>query len=249
MCHIAAKRSSIIMGKNNYIFFFIFIIIGLCPAFLSYADSIVRDPYIPDGEKITYSVTRGDETYTLVTHTRLINENGQELYEIATSSKAEDTIVRIDRKTMTVIYSKNTSKQEDYSVERVTTILKNNIPSAPRELVIINFSGFDQLFRGFPFDTMDSLTIRSAGSDDFTMVLKKQKKTEVITTQLGDIPCYELELKVTGFWGTFMPKTHFWYSVEAPHYLVKYKGQEGAPGSPKITLELTRYENKQNKNY
>jgi hypothetical protein len=218
---------------------FLFFIVSIA----SYGDSPVIDPYIPDGETITYTVTTGDETYPLVQHTVLVKEQGKELYEIRTETKTEDTIIRIDRKTMAVVYSRTKRKNPEYTIERETTILENRIMTEPGEITLVDFSGIQQILRGFPFKKEESLTLRFAGSNNFTMSIKIKKET-TIKTDVGEIRCYEVELGLNGFWGSFVPKTHLWYSVNPPHYLVQYKGQEGPPGSPKIFAVLTGYYNK-----
>ena len=45
-----------------------------------------------------------------------------------------------------------------------------------------------------------------------------------------------------GFWGAFLPKMKVWYSVTPPHYLVRYEGLAGPPGSPKRDIELLTYQ-------
>lgn len=219
-------------------FLLFFLVLAIC-----YADPLITDPSIPDGETITYTVTSGSEIYPLILRTVRLTENGRELYESTTETKTEDTLIRIDRKTMAVVYSRTTSKDPEFIVKRETTVIKNQVTSQPGEMAVIDFSGIQQILRGFPFETTQGLTVRFAGSNDFTMKVKMKKETTVKTT-IGEIRCYELELAMEGFWGAFLPKTHLWYSVNAPHYLVQYKGQEGAPGSPKVTIVLTKYEYK-----
>jgi hypothetical protein len=225
---------------STFLLFFLFHILffpGTC-----FTDSPVTDPSIPDGEKITYTVTEGSETYSLVQYAVQVKENGKELYEVTTETKKEDTVIRIDRKTMIVVYSRTTRRNTEFIVERQTIVIKNHIAAQPGEMVVIDFSGIQQILRGFPFGKIDVFTIKIAGSDSFTMKVKMKRETTV-KTAIGKIRCYELELSIEGFWGNFLPKTHLWYSMNAPHYLVQYKGQEGAPGSPKITILLTDYKN------
>ena len=40
--------------------------------------------------------------------------------------------------------------------------------------------------------------------------------------------------------GAVFPKSYYWYSVEAPHSLVRSEAA-GMPGSPKTVLELQSY--------
>jgi hypothetical protein len=212
-------------------------------SFPCYGDPPVIDPDIPDGETITYTVINDDDVYSLVQQTIHVKENGRELYEITTETKIEQTLIWIDRKAMSVVYSRTTQKNPDFTIKREATVLENQISAQPGEMVIIEFSGIQQILRGLRFGKIESLTIRFAGSNTFTMGMKIKKETTV-KTAIGKIKCYEIELGMTGFWGAFFPKTHLWYSINPPHYLVQYKGQEGPPGSPKITVILTNYQNK-----
>ncbi|MBN2442479.1 MAG: hypothetical protein JXJ04_14080, partial [Spirochaetales bacterium] len=229
----------------NSFFYVVFISMLLfgCLCSSTWADSPVKDPQIPDGEKITYSVSAGDELYTIIQKTIRITENGKELYEITSESRVEDTTMRIDRKKMAVIYSRSRRKKPEYIIENETKVIKDEIQGEEGELILVNFSGIDQLFRGLPFKEIKSFKLRSAEGGDFTMLVKIKKET-TIKTKIGDIPCYELELGLTGFWGTFLPKSYFWYSIAPPHYCVKFKGQSGPPGSPTRTIELEAYESK-----
>ena len=206
-----------------------------------YAGPAIADPHIPDGEKITYLVTIGEESYPLVQRTVRKTENNRDLYEITTESVKEDLFIRIDCKKMVVVSSRGKSKRPEYIVERETRIIKNEIPVKEGEFVIIDFSGLNQVLRGFPFEKTKSLKIKSAGDSTFSIIVKMKNQTKV-KTKMGEIACYKLELGMDGFWGAFFPKTYFWYSVDAPHYLVQYKGQEGGPGSSQMTIELTGYE-------
>ncbi|MBN2531766.1 MAG: hypothetical protein JXB88_02680 [Spirochaetales bacterium] len=219
------------------VFLFLFLFPLMC-----YPDSpSITDPCIPDGETIIYVVTSGSETYPLVLHTVQLTDNERKVYETTIETKKEDTFLRIDRKSMEVIYSRITKKDPDFVVETQTKVIKSRIAAKPGEIVVIDFSGIQQILRGLPFEKFQRLIIKFARSDDFAMSVKMKKET-TIKTEAGEIPCYEIELGMEGFWGAFLPKTHIWYSVHAPHYLVQYKGQEGPPGSPKITILLSKYE-------
>ena len=69
----------------------------------------------------------------------------------------------------------------------------------------------------------------------------KYKKQETIRIKDKTIDCHKLEFGLDGFWGTFLPELEFWYSVEPPHYLVKYEGVMGSPGAPGSNVVLTEY--------
>jgi hypothetical protein len=204
------------------------------------------DPHIPDGEKIIYQVSTSKESYPLIQRTIHIDQESKSLYEIISQSGPEDTIARIDRKQMIVVYFLSTRKGGEYIVKNETKVTKNSIKTDSNEIILPSFSGINQVLRGFPFDTEKSFKVRSQESGGLTMIIR-QKKEVSVNTKIGEIPCYMLEISIAGFLGNFLPKTYFWYSKKPPHYCVKFKGQPGPPGSPVTTIELVAYEGDQNK--
>jgi len=41
---------------------------------------------------------------------------------------------------------------------------------------------------------------------------------------------------------SLFPKTYFWSTVAAPHFWVRYEGLENGRATPKIVMELDRYQ-------
>jgi hypothetical protein len=67
------------------------------------------------------------------------------------------------------------------------------------------------------------------------------KGIEVIRVNNKDIKCYKLQmipdLGFLGIFAPFVPKTYFWYRVEAPHDFVRYEGLESGLNTPYIVME------------
>jgi hypothetical protein len=201
----------------------------------------VGDPNIPNGETAYYRVTVGNETYPLVQRTVRKTEGGREIYEVTSESRAEDNVVRMDCRGMNVYYAFQRTKKTDFTLETRTDVVKNQTASKADELVLVTIQGIDQVLRGFPFGRLQTMKVRLAQSAEFSFVVNLTKEVD-ITTLRGTVKCYELELALDGFFGGFMPKTYLWYSKDAPHYLVKYQGSRGGPGSTTMTIELSGYE-------
>jgi hypothetical protein len=67
---------------------------------------------------------------------------------------------------------------------------------------------------------------------------------EHVRTPAGEFDCYKVEMVPhVGMLNVFRPfisKTFFWFTVDAPHYWVKYTGPESGPYSRSVVMELTR---------
>jgi hypothetical protein len=198
------------------------------------------DPRIPDGETATYTVKAGKETAMMTVETAKMEVDGRMVYVVTSTSSLDDMKVRIDVRRMTVEYSWVRRKRPDLVVETETKTIKNEIKTKPDEICIADYSGLLHLLRGFPFGRLRTVKLRMAQGSDFVLHVTHTKEVDV-KTPAGTLRCYEIELGLDGFLGAFMPKTYFWFSVRAPHYLVRYQGQMAGPGSPELVMELTGY--------
>lgn len=100
--------------------------------------------------------------------------------------------------------------------------------------------------RGFPF--------RPGGELEFAVLSEKQsvyslyatyEGIEEVETQAGTFSCYKIRLLpnlgILNFLGKmFIPYLYMWYTVEEPHFWVKYLGLEG-DRYPLIDLELVEF--------
>jgi Protein of unknown function (DUF3108) len=70
----------------------------------------------------------------------------------------------------------------------------------------------------------------------------EQRAKERVRTPAGEFEAYKVEmvphLGVLNVFRSFAPKTFFWFTVQQPHFWVRYQGLENGPGTPEIVMEL-----------
>ena len=207
------------------------------------AETLFADPNIPNGETITYVSRVGDKVVTVVEKVVIKKEGEKELYEITSRSNSLDRTIVLEKNSMAIVSVHTVRKYQEVTLDSHVTVIDEKEQFSSDEVKIADFTIMNYLFRGFPFGKLEKLKIgsyREGQKDDYPLnvTCKKREKIEV---NGRTIECYKLELGMDGFWGRFFPKTNMWYSVEPPHYLVRYKGQSGRPGSPKRVVELESY--------
>ena len=207
------------------------------------AETLFADPGIPHGETITYISRVGDKALTIVEKVVRKREGEKELYEITSRSNPLDRTIVLEKDTMAVVSVHTVKKYQEVTLDSHLKVIDEKEQFGSDVIKLADFTIMNYLFRGFPFGKLEKLKIgsyREEQKDDYPLnvTCKKQEKIEI---NGRTIECYKLELGMDGFWGRFFPKTNMWYSVEPPHYLVRYKGQSGRPGSPKRVVELEAY--------
>ena len=69
---------------------------------------------------------------------------------------------------------------------------------------------------------------------------------ERIRTPAGEFECYKVEihpgLGVLKLFGFLVPNAYFWFTVDPPHYWVRYEGPENGRGTPQVVMDLTTFE-------
>ena len=144
------------------------------------------------------------------------------------------------------------SERDDMTVSSSTQVtLQSEIQS--EDILVLSFSDLKYTLRGFPFGKgVPNLGIAFLTSDDdydnsvdFDIMVR-YLEVDKVSVEDRTIECYKLELQMSAsglmrIVTSFMPKTYFWYSVEAPHYLVAYEGSNGPPGSPTSYIEIIDY--------
>lgn len=201
------------------------------------------DPGIPHGETTTYMSRIGDTTMTVVEVVTVKHDGIREVYQIYSRSDALDRTLILDKATMAILSVHTVRKFPEVTLDSKLTVL-NEKPSTDEGFIkLADFAVLTYLFRGFPFPQQDKLKIGFYGEErGRTFSFKAHcKNRESITVGQKTVECYKIEFGLDGFWGTFLPDMNAWYSVEPPHYLVRYQGLVGPPGSPKRDLELLTY--------
>lgn len=211
---------------------------------ISWAGFQFLDPDIPDNETIIYRSTSEGKTITIKEQVRHITEENNNFYEIVSFSPALDTYIQINRKDMTVLSVHTFQKYADATLDS-KLIVKDKKPNREDNAIIIpHFVALSHLLRGFPFESKEKLQINyyggSAGKKFQLRVKNKQK--EVINVMGKEVECYKLEFGLAGFLWAVLPELELWYTVEPPHYMVRYRGPEGPPGTPKRFIELIEYQ-------
>lgn len=207
------------------------------------AETLFADPDIPNGETITYTSRIGDKLLTVVEKVVIEREGEKELYKITSRSNPLDKTIVLEKDTMAIVSVHTVRKYQEVTLDSRLTVIDEKAHFSSDEVKLADFTTMNYLFRGFPFGKLEKLKIGYYGEEKkdkypFNVTCKKREKIEV---NGRTIECYKLELGMDGFWGSFFPKSNMWYSVESPHYLVRYKGQSGPPGSPRRVVDLVSY--------
>jgi len=211
-----------------------------------YADNILSDPDIPDREYIEYTLKVGKKISTIIEKVRVIEEQGIKIYRFISTSKNKNVEVRLIKELMSQIYYSSQVEKDDYNLN-ISRAVKYNKEISKDEILVFDMSTLVYSLRGFPFKNPKTvkISILNSSSEDnseFQMKIKLVKKEKQKVND-KEIDCYKLELVISGMgiFDVMIPKTYFWFSVDAPHYLVCSKGKAGLSGSSKYDLRLLKY--------
>ena len=218
------------------------------PVTLAFSDSPLRDPFIPDGERSVLSVKIDDTETSMRGRVEIGGENG-EVYNIFTSTDKEKLELSMHRRTMMTFSIRTIKTIENYTIDSSTTV--EGDPMIPAdEIRMLDTTGLVYSLRGYPFTDprelkITFLTTENDGESDYELGIDLAGR-ERLDVAGRRIECYRLELsfKMSGVFSVFtrlVPRTKLWYSVESPHYLVRYEGQNGPPGTPLTVMELIDY--------
>lgn len=215
----------------------------LKPPFPASADVLLMDPNIPHGETTTYTSRIDDRLTTVVEHVIIKTDGERKLYEITSRSESLDRTLTLAKENMSIVSVHTVRKFPDVTLDSKLKVMNEKGHSEKNEIKLADFAVMTYIFRGFPFGKVEQLKIRYYGEErekkfSFNATYKG---IDTIETDRGTIACHRLEFGMDGFWGTFLPKMNVWYSVDPPHYLVRYDGLVGPPGSPKREMELVGY--------
>jgi len=202
-----------------------------------------RDPAIPDGETITYRSESEGKTSTITEKIVVSGDSERRFYDITSLSPALDTYIRIDRRNMSVVLVHTVQKYPAATLDSLLRVVDEQPNDCDDQIKVPHFVVLTHLLRGFPFGAQPNLRISYYGgtTDKKFNLSLAYKGTDVIDAGGRRIKCHMLSFGLEGFWGTFLPHLKLWYSVEPPHYMVRYKGPEGPPGTPERLIELLEY--------
>jgi len=208
------------------------------------AESFFQDPRIPEGETITYVSRLGDAVTTIVERTVRKKDGGKEFYEITSRSDSIDRTILLEKNSMTVVSVHTVIRYDDVALDSNITITDTDSFLQADDLRRADISTLRYFFRGFPFGSTGKVKLQFYGekSKRTSPIIAEYEKREALRVNQSTIECYKFEFGMEGFWQRFFPKTVMWYSVASPHYLVRYQGPSGPPGSPEHIIELASYE-------
>ena len=211
-------------------------------------ESILRDPKIPHNERTTYSEIVGDKKTFSSSQVKIKYHGQKQLYEITDYSPNSEVTLTISSDNLTTKNINEITTNKGFRIATTTSITGTG-NSTEKEIESLAIRDLAHILRGFPFDLKDTIPINFVSSESdgssFSLGVRNVAK-ETLKIKSHSIKTYKLELiaSAPGIMGMFIgmaPKTFFWYSVSRPHYLVKYEGSSGGPGSPIRTLQITNY--------
>jgi hypothetical protein len=223
----------------------ILIVVALsAPAAPAAAQVVVRNPSLPAEESAVYTEKVGDDTWTVTQTLSLKSENGDSWYQFTSRSPESDVSMRLDAATLFPRDSEVITRTGDSVIKRTTEILKAAPRPRANELVIADYNSLAVTLRGLPWGTFTTVNLVSLGASgrgqqfSFQLTVAGREK---VSAGGKTYDCWKAQLGLGGFMGAFFGKSSYWFSADAPHFLVKSEGPSGGPGSPTQKSELQSY--------
>ena len=204
------------------------------------AQMVLHPPPMPQEETLVYTARIGDDSWLVTQSIRLTSEAGKSWYEVQTASPEADVSMRLDPVTLFPWSSEVVSRSGDSVVRRTTEVLKAEPHPKANELVVGDFNALPITFRGLPWGTFSSVNLVFLGStrvQSFALQLSVVRR-ETISAGGKPYDCWKVQIGLGGLFGTILGKSSYWFSADAPHYLVRSETPSGGPGSPSQTWEL-----------
>jgi len=228
----------------------IVILLGLLGVSLSlYGESPLKDPGIPDRETIRYAVSTGKMSDTVVQSVQTFSRDGRDFYLVNSDSDSQDIRIEILRSSLIPVKSEKNQKTGRTDLRSTSEI--SSVPSiGTNEVFLVDFNDLSHVLRGYPFDaprTLDIVFPYQPQEESSSMSFRiKYIRKETLKLECGTYESYKLQLaaQMSGGMAVFagmIPKNYFWYSVDSPHYLLKYEGGAGPDNSENIVMEMMSY--------
>ncbi len=208
------------------------------------AQVVVQNPSLPQEENLVYTESVGGDAWTVTQSLSLKTAKGDSWYEFRSSSPDSDVVMRLDPSTLFPRSSEVTSHSADSLIKRTTEILKMTPHPKANELIIGDFNSLPITLRGLPWGTFTSanLVFLGAGGRGYQFSPKLTVAgRESVSAGGKTYDCWKVQLGIGGFLGSLMGKSSYWFSADAPHFLVKSESPSGGPGSPLQRWELLSY--------
>jgi hypothetical protein len=209
--------------------------------------TILDDPEIPDGERIEFRVSFGEDIYTLTSQVALLRASGEEIYKFTNTSPNRRVTVELSRSAMATRSVGTTGVKSGLRFETVTRIEPRSGEQSDR-IEAVNLDDLMLKLRGFAFSSYKKAPVlfvngARGGDDSFAPQLTLLGKEKLqIGTRTVEAHKLELVFSAPGLWRAFglVPRTFFWYGIEPPHALLRAETTE-VPGSPRWLLEAVYY--------
>jgi hypothetical protein len=208
------------------------------------AQVVIRNPSLPAEESAVYTERVGEDSWTVSQSLVLRSDNGDSWYQFTSRSPESDVSVRLDALTLFPRDSEVITRSGDSVIRRTTEILQATPHPRANELVVGDFASLPVTLRGLPWGTFTTVNLIALGASgrgqQFSFQLTVAGR-ESIGAGGKTYDCWKVQLGLGGFMGAFMGKSTYWFSADAPHFLVKAESPTGGPGSPLQRWELQSY--------
>ncbi|MBN2035182.1 MAG: hypothetical protein JW768_00435 [Chitinispirillaceae bacterium] len=208
----------------------------------SWADAAFNDPVIPHGERIVYDLYIGDEKSMHEDRVRVKDEDGDKVYEFTSKTKERDLRLLVTATTMVAIFIEVVLRDSNATVDRTVSLVERKRRLARDEIGLLDIYSLGYLLRGYPFGKQSVVKLQVLGQESALPLQVEQLSGGTVTVNGKEYSCHHLTVSMPGMLGKFLPKAHYWYLANKPHYLVKFEGPASGPGSPKKRLELATYD-------
>ncbi len=107
--------------------------------------------------------------------------------------------------------------------------------------------GIAGALRSLPFERSGPVEVHLLSNEPkLYQVSFEIRGQERVRVPAGEFQCYKVELVpglgVLNLFRFAIPKAYFWFTVEPPHYWVRYEGLENGRGTPQVVLELATFD-------
>lgn len=232
------SRSTLVSRIIFPVFFLFFLVLGLPTLLIAQVE--LRDPGFPEQERITYLQTNENGTELVEIYMRFVDDSERAYYEYRLSSKSLDLLLHLDPESLCVFYTEVWEKKADSTIHRTTEIVRNEQKVEEDHLVVTGIYGFDISLRGFPWQSRDEVKISFLNGPDAFNFEFKVKGTETLTLNGRSYECRKVQIGLNGILGAIFPKSHYWYSINPPYYLIRSESS-GMQGRNDTILEIISY--------
>jgi hypothetical protein len=111
----------------------------------------------------------------------------------------------------------------------------------------LSVDGIAAALRSLPFERSRPVDLHLLSNEPKLYEVRLEVRgRERVRTPAGPLECYKVEivpsLGVLKLFGFMVPNAYFWFTVDAPHYWVRYEGPENGRGTPQVVMELASFE-------